>query len=252
MSFAIYSQNLIDQATLTASSENANFPVENIQDYRRTKVFRSTSNSDNVVIDFGETSDVNTCFIVPDKRNGFGVSTITLQFNGTDSWGSPAATETITFSTEHNLGFKEFTATHSYRFCRVVMTSTLGYCEIGNLFLGVKDDIGRSIDFGWSYRDDELSIKKKNRYGQLFTDVIGRQKTINCNLKFLNKDNMDELFKSYDYCGESRPVFIRLGCDEMSNDYRRFSGMYFFNNVPLITNQYFNKYNLSIQLTEAT
>ena len=149
-------------------------------------------------------------FIVPDKRSGFGISTITLEFNATNTWGSPAATETIQFSDIHGLGFKEF-LTHSYRFCRVVMTSTLGYCEISNLFIGKKLNINRSVSFSWTYKDDELSIKKSNRYGQVFTDVITRQKTISAALRLLDKNQLAEFYKAYDYCGESKPFFIRLG-----------------------------------------
>jgi hypothetical protein len=251
MSFALYSKNLVNQSTITASSVNANFPVNNIKDDRRSKVFRSTTNSDSVVFDFGETSEVNTVFLISDKRNGFGFSTVTLEFNATNTWGSPAATESVTFSTEHGVGFKEFLTTHNYRFCRMVMTSTLGYCEISNIFLGKKQNIVRGINFGWSYKDEELVSKKFNRYGQQFSDVISRQKTINCQVQYLNKDNLDELFHTYDFCGESRPFFIQLGCDEMVNDYRRFSGMVYFTDVPSITNTSFNKYSISMTLREA-
>lgn len=251
MSFEIYSENLLDQATLTSSSENLLFPLSNIKDPRRSKVFRSTSNNDSIVIDFGETSEAEAFFIVPDKRAGFGISTITLEFNATNAWGSPAVTETIEFSDIHGLGFKEF-LTHSYRFCRVVMTSTLGYCEIANLFIGKKLNINRSVSFSWTYKDDELSIKKSNRYGQVFTDVITRQKTISAALRLLDKNQLAEFYKAYDYCGESKPFFIRLGCDAMSDDFRRYSGMVFFNDVPTITNGSFNRFNTALTMREAT
>jgi len=252
MSFQLYSHNLVDQSTLSASTENANFPVENIQDPRRSKVFRSTSNSDNIVFDFGETSDIDTFFIVPDKRNGFGISTISLQFNATNEWSSPAATESITFSTTHGVGFVEFAAVRSYRFCRMVLTSTLGYCEIANVFLGQKLEIEKSINFNWNYKDEELSTSKLNRYGQQFTDVILRRKVVNCAISYMSKDQLAAFFTAYDYCGESRPMFVKIGCAEMSDDYRRFSGMYFFNDVPTVTNAYFNKYNVTMALREAT
>ena len=251
MSFEIFAENLVDQAVITASSTNALFPVSNIKDYRRSKVWRSTSNSANIVIDFGETSEVEAFFIVPDKRSGFGLSTITLEFNGTNSWGSPAETEVVTFSDIQGLGFKEFT-TKSYRFCRIVMTSTLGYCEIANIFLGRKLNIDRSISFGWTYKDDELSQSKLNRYGQKFTDIILRQKTISGALRLLDKDQLAEFYKCYDLCGESKPFFIRLGCENMSDDFRRYSGMVFFSDIPTITNGNFNRYNLSMTMREAT
>ena len=134
MSFEIYHDNLIDQSTITASSENLLFPLSNIKDPRRSKVYRSTLNSANIVIDFNETSEVDSFVIVADKRNGFGFSAISLEFNATDEWTSPAATESITFSTQFGIGINEFTTTHSYRFCRIVLTSSLGYCELSKVF----------------------------------------------------------------------------------------------------------------------
>lgn len=250
MSFKLYSDNLVDRSSLSSSSENLLFPISNIKDPRRSKVFRSTSNSDSVVFDFLETSDVDTVFLISDKRNGFGFSTVTLEFNATDSWGAPAATETVTFSNEFGVGFKEFTL-KSYRFCRMVITSTLGYCEVANLFLGTKLNIVRSINFNWNYRDLELVNQKTNRYGQIFSDIISRQKVINCALSNLNKDQLDEFFKAYDTKGESRPLFVQLGCAEMINDYRRFSGMVYFQDIPTISNQGFNRYSLSLILREA-
>jgi hypothetical protein len=145
MSFELYSENLVDQSVLTVSSVNANFPAINIKDERRSKVYRSTTNDDTVVFDFGETSEVNTIFLISDKRNGFGFTSITAEFNATNTWGAPAASEVLTFSTEFGVGFNQFTTTHAYRFCRLVITSTLGYCELSNIFMGKKQEIGRSI-----------------------------------------------------------------------------------------------------------
>jgi hypothetical protein len=252
MSFEIYHENLIDQSTITASSENLLFPLSNIKDPRRSKVYRSILNSDNIVIDFNETSEVDSFIIVADKRNGFGFSTISLEFNATDEWTSPAATESITFSTQFGIGINEFTTTHSYRFCRIVLTSSLGYCELSKVFLGKKMNLGRSINFGWTIKDNELSTKQSNRYGQIFTDIILRQKIINCALSYLDKDKLDKVNSLLDSKGETKPFFVKIGCDNMVNDYNRFSGMVYLNDVPTISNQYFNKYNMSMTLNEAT
>ena len=252
MSFEIYHDNLIDQSTITASSENLLFPLSNINDPRRSKVYRSTSNTANIVIDFNETSEVDSFVIVADKRSGFGFSTISLEFNATDEWTSPAATESITFSTQFGIGINEFATTHSYRFCRIVLTSSLGYCELSKIFLGKKMNLGRSINFGWTIKDNELSTKQSNRYGQVFTDIILRQKIINCALSYLDKDMLDKVNSLLDSKGETKPFFVKIGCDNMVNDYNRFSGMFYLNDVPTISNQYFNKYNMSMTLNEAT
>lgn len=251
MSFEIYSDNLLHQSIISASSENLLFPLSNLKDPRRSKVFRSNTGSDSIVLDFEETSEVDSFIMTDNKLTGFGVSTITLEFNGTNEWSSPAATEVVSFSPIHGVGFAEFT-TKSYRFCRIVMTSTLGFCELGKIFIGKKLDIGRSINFGWTIKDNELSNKQVNRYGQIFTDLIMRQKTISASMSLLDKDQLDKIFSWLDLVGETKPFFIKLGCDNMINDYRRFSGMVYLSDVPTITNPYFNKYNLSMTLIEAT
>lgn len=251
MSFEIYSDNLVRQSIITASSENAQFPVDNILDPRRSKVYRSTSSSASIVFDFGETSEVDSFFLVADKRHGLGVSTITLEFSHTNVWTSPAATEVITLNAEYNAGYKEF-AVKEYRFCRMVMTSTLSFCEIANVFIGKKLDLNRSINFNWSIKDNELSRKQTNRYGQIFSDIINKQRVINASLSLLDKDQLDKINSVIDLYGETKPFFVRIGCDNMVNNPLRFSGMFYFNDIPQISNPNFNKYNLSFSLIEAT
>jgi len=252
MSFKLMDENLVDQSTLTASSENLLFPVSNLQDSRRSKVFRSTTNSDNIVIDMQETSSVNTIFVIADKRNGFGVSTITVEFNATNSWGSPAYSIAVPFSTAHNLGFVELPATVNYRFARVVMTSSLGYCELSKIYIGSFLALTRSINFGWTIKDEELSQKSRNRYNQLFVDVISRQKTINFSMSYVDKVDLALLNSLLDRAGESKPIYMILGCDTMVDDNRRFSGPVFLEDIPTITNPFFNKYSLSMSVREMT
>jgi hypothetical protein len=247
----MYDNSYVPTATLTASTTNALFPLTNINDNRRSKVWRSTTNSDNIVINFGSAKEVDSFFIVCDKRGNFGFSTITLEFNSTDSWGSPAATESITFSNTFKVGLKDF-ATKNYQYVRIVLTSSLGYCEVSNIYLGKRIDMDRSISFDWTYKSDDLSNSKTNRYGQRFTDETIRQTTISGALRLLDKDQLDQFFSVYDNVGEKKPFFIQLGCDEMTNDNRRYSGMVYFSSLPQITNTSFNRYNLSMTLIEAT
>jgi hypothetical protein len=249
--FEFYSNNLIYQAKKTASSENAQFPLNNITDPRTSKVFRTNSSSDNIVFDFQETSEIDSFFIVGDKRNGLGIHAITLEFNHLNEWAAPAESVAVTIDAEYNSGFTEFPV-KEYRFCRMVMTSTLPYCEIANIFLGNRLNLGRSINFNWSLKDNELSTKQVNRYGQIFSDIIGKQRTISAALSLLDKDQLDKINYMIDFYGESRPFFVRIGCDNMVNNNLRFSGMFYFNDSPQISNPYFGRYNLSFTLNEAT
>ena len=250
-SFEIYSDNLIYQSIISPNSENALFPVTNILDPRRSKVYRSTDSTASVVFDFGETSQVDSFFIVGDKRNGLGIHTITLQFNHINEWATPSASETVLIDAAYNSGITEF-AVKEYRFCRMVLTSTLSYCEIANIFIGKKLDIGRSINFNWSIKENELSQKQTNRYGQIFSDIINKQRVINASISYLDKDQLDKINSVIDFFGETKPFFIKIGCDNMVSNYLRFSGMFYFNDIPTISNPYFNKYNMSFSFIEAT
>jgi hypothetical protein len=249
---SFYSTNLVDQATVTASSENQLFPVENIQDYRRTKVFRSQANSVNIDFDLGETSEIDSIILVDDPRSEFGLSTVTLQLNGSTDFSSPAFSQALTLNEYFGVGYAEFDL-QEYRYARLVVTSTLGYCEISNLFIGKKIafENNMGIDFGWSYQNDEIHTTKKNRYGQRFIDAVTRQSKINFSIKSMNPDELDQILEIYDTKGETKPFFMRLGCDDMINDKDRFAGMYFLANVPSITNKSFALYDMSFQLEEA-
>jgi hypothetical protein len=249
---SFYSTNLVDQATVTASSENQLFPVENIQDYRRTKVFRSQANSVNIDFDLGETSEIDSIILVDDPRSEFGLSTVTLQLNGSTDFSSPAFSQALTLNEYFGVGYAEFDL-QEYRYARLVVTSTLGYCEISNLFIGKKIAFENNmvIDFGWSYQNDEIHTTKKNRYGQRFIDAVTRQSKINFSIKSMNPDELDQILEIYDTKGETKPFFMRLGCDDMINDKDRFAGMYFLANVPSITNKSFALYDMSFQLEEA-
>lgn len=253
MTIRFYSTNLVDQATITTSTENSLFPKSNLLDPRRTKVFRSTTNSDEVVFDFQESSEIDSCFIVDNPFDGFGVSSLTLEMNGTNSWGSPAASEALTFDTVFGMGINDFTTLHSYRFARLVASSSLSYCEISKLFIGKKIELinGKSVNYGWNYVLKDNSRTTENRYGQRFTDVINRQKQINISFSNLSKDQLDQIFEIYDDKGTSKPFYVRIGCDNMINNVERFSGMVYLSSVPQITNRFFNNYGLSMVLEEA-
>jgi len=250
---SFYSTNLIDQASMTASSENALFPLANLKDDRRTKVFRSNSNSDSIVFDFGTASVVNSILLVDSPRSGFGILTATFQMNTTNVWTSPAFSTTVTINTAQGFGFKEFT-NQTYRYARIVLTSSLGYCEISNIFIGQKITFanGMGIDLGWNYQDKELSTIKENRYGQKFVDVISRQKQISFSIRSMDKTELDQVLVVYDSKGTTKPFFVRIGDSSMINDPDRFAGMFYLNTIPQINNKSYGLYDISMNLEEAT
>lgn len=253
MTIRFLSNNLIDSSIMTPSTVNAQYPVSNITDYRRTKVYRSTSNSDNIVFDFGAAEFVDSFGIVDNWQGGFGVNTLTLEANGTDDWAAPAFSTGIVLDHEFGVGIKEFTEV-SYRFWRLVMTGSLGYCELANIFIGKASKVETNgVNYGWTYKNRDLSNTSTNRYGQEFTDDIGTQKELtNLQFQIMNKDEIDIIQSVWDNNRLVRPFFVYfpLEIDNLVNNDDRYNGMYKFSRVPTTTNVNSGFYNTTMTLKE--
>ena len=233
-----FSNNLVETATMTPSTVNAQYPVSNLQHEFRTKAFRSTTNSDNIVFDLGSIEDVDSIAIVDNWKNGFGISTVTIEANATDVWTSPAFSTTLTFDTEFGIGIKEFTE-ESYRYWRIVLTSTLGYCELAYLFIGKATAITTNgVDFGFGFKNTDLKKFKKTRYGQEYIDDIGTQKSLSkLSFKVMNNDEMDQILDVTDNRRTIKPFIVKMGDDTdtiISNE-NRLNGLYKLISNPSVT-----------------
>lgn len=246
--------NLIDSALIVASSENAQYPLTNLKDERRTKCYRSTSNSDNIVIDLGLSTAVDSFALVDNWQNGFGVTSITLEANGVDSWASPAFSTTITFDTKFGVGINNF-AEQTYRFWRIVLSSTIGYCELANIFLGKASTITTNgVGYNWAYRNNDLKKVNTNRYGQEFIDYYGQRKELtNLQFQIMDKDEQDVLLDLFDNVGTIYPFFVDfpLADDSLVNNDNRYSGFYTLSSAPSFTNINSGYYNTVLNLRES-
>lgn len=246
--------NLINSALLSASTENAQYPLSNIKDDRRTKTFRSTSNADNIVIDLGIATAVDSFALVDNWQNGFGVTSITLEANAVDSWASPAFSTSITFDTGFGVGVNTFTE-QSYRFWRIVLNSTLGYCELANIFIGKASFMTTNgVGYNWAYTNRDLKKTSTNKYGQEFVDFYGQRKELN-NLQFqiMDKDEQDLLLDMFDNVGTIYPFFVDfpLADNSLVNNDNRYSGFYTLSSEPSFTNVNSGYYNTVLNLREA-
>lgn len=250
-----FANNLALSATVTASTENSLFPASNIASDFRTKVLRTTTNSDNVVFDLGSIENVDTVALVDNWQNGFGFSgSVTIEANATDSWGAPAFTTTLTPDATFGFGIKEFT-TETYRFWRLVFTSTLGYVELSKVFIGRKTEIATNgIDYNWTLMERTLKKVQTNRYGQEFIDDIGNRKELGrLTLKVANTTELDKIFEVYDITRDIKPMFITIGdgTDTIIGDEDRLNGYYKISKEPRITNVTSGFYDVSFGLKES-
>jgi hypothetical protein len=253
--FKFLANNMVEGAVITASTENAQFPASNLKHDFRTKVYRSTSNSDSIVFDLGAIEDVTHIGLVDNWQDGFGVSTVTVEANGTDTWGSPAFSTTMTLDNTFGVSINELAATESYRYWRLVLTSSLSYCELTYVFIGKATDIEtNSVSYGWGYRGTEIAKKSTTRYGQDFTDPITTRKELNgLGFEVMNTTEIDKIFEVFDGRMTSKPFMVKMGDDTntiISNE-NRLNGLYKLTTIPAVTNpSAFGLYNVTLNVKE--
>ncbi len=203
------SGNLIESSIMVASSTNAQYPLSNLKHDFRTKIWRSTSNADNIVFDFGNPETVDSLAIVDNWKNGFGVSTILIEANGTDIWTSPAFSTSLTFDEKFGIGIKTIPE-QKYRFWRVSVTSTLGFCEIAYLFIGKKIEIETNgVEYGYAIKNADMKKTASTKYGQEYIDDFGSRKSINgLSFRVMNNAEMDQIFELVDDRRTVKPFIL--------------------------------------------
>lgn len=247
-----YVYNEIENGVLTASSENASFPLENLKDGRRTKVYRSNSNSDHIILDMGGFKPIDSFCMVDHTLHGFNLASLTLELNSTNNWTSPALSIPITIDYENGIALYEFATPVSYRYARLVMTSTSGYCELSKVFIGLRSTYAE-VDFSYplNFQINDLSTVTKNRYGQRFIDEVATQRVIKAKIDYIPKANIDDFLDWLGIVSNTRPFFINFDNGQMANNVNRFNGYYYLGSEPSLTLTTGNYWSLDLTLEEA-
>lgn len=252
MSVKFLSNNLVNSSLITASSVNAQFPLSNIKDNRRTKVYRSLSNNDSIVFDFGENAPIDSFAIVGDSLNSFGFSTIKLQLNAVNNWVNPAFEIDIPIDDSFNFASVMFEKVN-YRFARLVVSSSLGYCELANLFIGKATTLdSNDISYPLQYKQTTLKNETTNQLGQKFIDAYGTQKSFAGSINTLTIDEIDIILDMLDLNSTTKPMFVIFDSDNILNNTNRLNGYYYLTSDSELEYVLGNYWNLPLSFIEVT
>ena len=256
MSVRFYSNNLVwhEDTSINASTENSFFTSENLQDFRRTKTWKSTSGSGNIVIDFGSAKSFDSAVIVGHPINGFGFDTpVTIEANSSDVWLTPAFSTTIEaadLDSDFGFAFKDLGA-QSYQYVRISFTAS-SEVEVSNIFIGEEIHLeDNDFDLGWKFKEDDRSRAKTNRYGQRFIDTINKQRTISGDISYMNKIELDQILELNDTNSIRTPLFFRMDGANIINNSNRIGGMFYLSRNLEFVNVSPGLWNTSISLIEA-
>ncbi len=252
MTIRFYVYNEFDNGVLSSSTENASFPLENLKDVRRTKVYRSNTNSDTAILDMGGFKPIDSFVMVDHTFNGFNLSSLTLEFNSTNVWTSPALTVPITIDYVNGIALHEFLTPITYRYCRLVMNSTSGFCELSQVFLGLRSTYDY-VDFSYplAFQVNNLAVTTKNRYGQRFIDEIGTQRVIRAKIDYIPRDSIDDFMDWLNVVSNTRPFFINFDNGQLAQNTNRFNGYYYLTSEPTLNLTSGNFWSVDLTLEEA-
>lgn len=244
--------NLLDSATLTESSQATGFPCENLQNPFRTKYWKTagaTAGTAQLVIDHGSAKAVNAIALTGyDWASAPG--TLQVEFNATDSWGAPSATETLTWVSGTTPGgnkgtiIKKLSSTRTYRFNRLSVVYSPGATPtdwyLGRMFLGSYFEPTRN--YGWGYQESVVdpSLVSQTIGGQDHADEIERYRVITANGIIATQAQWVLYQAMINTVGTRKPIFIAF---DYTNDAAEKTIYGKFSKLPAITRPYLFEYD---------
>jgi len=228
MSTNFYALNQVYRANIYPSDENIQFPTENIKDYRRTKVFRTISDSGSIVFDFGEAIEIDSFVIVDAKHRPFNIQNVVFEINGSNAWGSPLFSEAVDLDYDFGVGHKNLESPIFARYARITFDSIEDFCEISKVFIGKRTVTQGEPTYPIQYSPKNLATITINRLGQKFVDEVATQNVLGLSFQTLDKDEIDGIFEMADFCSTTIPLFIIVDCENIANNTNRLSGYFYF------------------------
>jgi len=240
--------NLWDGGTLTASSEDSEFPASNTQHHWWKKYWKSTGVSGEwLKIDLGSAQDIKAFAI---KYHNFTTgATLKIQANSSDSWTSPPVDETLNITSDVIVKF--WSSAQNYRWWRIYIDdagNSDGYLLVGRVFLGGHVELSRVYSYGFEFQYIDPSGIIFSSNGQIATNQKDRYKRFSYNFRGLTSTDKSNLETIFDSVGQSIPYFFCADSSSpSSNTY------YVLNTTPWVVANMpdSDKYELRLELEEA-
>lgn len=197
--------NLVDNATLSASSEAAGYFVSNIKEQQLSKVWKSTSGSGQwILIDFGSAQSVKGVFVA--GHNLLSGSTIKIQANSSDDWTSPPVDESLTYG---EICYKLFSSAQSYRYWRVYLDdSSLSEISVGRVFLGDLLELGDIVKAEFPETIKRTDKIQYSISGEVFGDIGVDYRLFVFALPHIDSTEKANIETMYETVGKYKPVFM--------------------------------------------
>ena len=206
--------NLWDNYTLVESQEDANYPAENTQDMRLSKVWRTaTASATTIYIDAGSGLTI-TCDTAAILAHNFTASAgIVVQASTAATFATIHLSANVTYRSDIMVVFFASGAHRFWRFSFNETTNPDGYYQIGRLMLGayLQVDPSSLVEFPEDHvRSDRQQFSVTN---QLYADIGVGHKEYRYSFEYANASAKTLMQTMWDTSGRHGP-FLFLNYDE--------------------------------------
>ena len=202
------------------------------------------------------------CFIVigGDRNSSIQLSpgsTLKIQGNSTNAWGSPEYSKLITYDDEVLSQFSD-TGLHTeqlryWRLSIIDSKNPNGYVSIGAFFLGgfMSPSRGRAFfPLNQEYIDRSVTVFAEG--GQTFSDIKPKTQKFNVSIGAIQKEDVEEWDAFFLDVGTSKPFFISMDTDEVwSSDKNRRIVFVQFSQAPRYNFTSPNYFTMNLSFSEA-
>jgi len=213
----IFWDNELDKYDLIVSSEQGNFPAENLQNIHLVNSWRSNSLADQYIkIDAGAGNTITPTCVAIAAHNLTSGATIKFQANAADVWVGPSIDETITYSAD--IMSKIFSNLTGYQYCRFYFDdpgNPDGYIEIGRLSFGSylqMPPVAKEFDIP----KKTTSNRSISITGQSYGDKGYKYRSPGFSFPFISNSEkvaIDEMWNEADWI---KPVFLLIWEDSLN------------------------------------
>lgn len=172
-----------------------------------------------VTFDFGSTEDVDSIALLWPKEDGIklsGSAVVKVEANASDSWSSPAVSQTLTIDNTYDLATHYFSTAQSYRYWSVTIEDPANanlYVELGVAFIGESLTI-QEPENGFGFQLQDNSSQSVTAYGHRYVDEYPLSKALDFSYAYMDYSDVKTLENAFRTNSTKKPVFVTLDHDE--------------------------------------
>lgn len=241
-------ENLADDATVLASTQELLLPVSNLQNPHVARKYRSVLSSATVVFDLGAAISIDTLAIF-----GLNAETIRARVSATDSTG---ATGELYDSASGNIDADYPSMIYLIgspvvgRYISfAIATTSAAYIEAGRVFIGTRTQFSINFAYNWQRQYVDRSVRAKTRGGQTQINPDVTYRTVDLTFGFLSESEKNGVLETIDRVnGMSTDVLFII--DPESTNLPRDTIWGLVSNLTPVVQPYFDRFSKQYQIEE--